>query len=123
MSSEDPFRASLDGTMRARLTVQKGRRPAPGVDPRVDTLIGMVLSLTSEVAVLRERLDAHERLAASGTFTGPEAVDAYVPDGAAETARAAQRQRLLAKVCRPLIAESMTEAAATSAKDDPADPE
>jgi hypothetical protein len=111
MSSNDPFRASLDGTMRERLAVHKGRREAPGVDPRVDTLIGMVLSLTSEVAVLRERLDAHERLAATGGFTGPEAVDAYEPDEAVEAARAAQRQRLLAKVCRPLLAESANEAA------------
>jgi hypothetical protein len=111
MSSQDPFRASLDPAMRERLTVHKGRREAPGVDPRVDTLIGMVLSLTSEVAVLRERLDAHERLAAAGAFSGPEAVDGYVPDAAAEAARAAQRQRLLAKVCRPLLAESSNEVA------------
>ena len=47
MNSPDTFRASLDHAMLERLTVHKGRRPAPGVDPRVDTLIGMVLSLTS----------------------------------------------------------------------------
>jgi hypothetical protein len=99
--------------MRERLAVHKGRRTVPGVDPRVDTLLGMVLSLTSEVAVLRERLDAHERLAAAGGFTGPDAVDAYVPDAAAEEARAAQRQRLLAKVCRPLVAESAHQAPQT----------
>jgi hypothetical protein len=111
MNSQDPFRASLDPAMRERLTVHKGRREAPGVDTRVDTLIGMVLSLTSEVAVLRERIDAHERLAAAGAFNGPEAVDSYLPDAAAEAARAAQRQRLLAKVCRPLLAESTNEVA------------
>jgi hypothetical protein len=71
----------------------------------------MVFALTSEVAVLRERLDAHERLAAANAFTGPEAVDAYVPDESAQQARAAQRERLIAKVSRPLVAEGLAEAA------------
>lgn len=92
-----------------RFRVQKGRRAVPG-DPRIDTLLNMVLSLTSEVAVLRERLDAHERLAAAGQPASPEAIEAFVPDEAATRARAAQRQRLIAKVCRPLVAEAATEA-------------
>jgi hypothetical protein len=92
-----------------RFRVQKGRRAVPG-DPRIDTLLNMVLSLTSEVAVLRERLDVHERLAAAGQVATPEAIEAFEPDEAAVKARAAQRQRLIAKVCRPLVAEAATEA-------------
>ena len=93
-----------------RLRVQKGRRTVPG-DPRIDTLLNMVMSLTSEVAVLRDRVDAHERLAAAGVVPASDTVDAYDPDEAALKARAAQRQRLIAKVCRPLVAEGAAEAA------------
>lgn len=87
-----------------RHRVHKGRRRVPGADPRVDTLLGMVMALTSEVAVLRERLDAHERLAQAGAAPTPGAVDDYVPDEDAQRARALGRQRLIDKVCRPLIA-------------------
>jgi len=87
-----------------RLRVHKGRREAPGVDPRVDTLLGMVMALTSEVAILRDRLDAHERLHAGQQPVTPESVDDFVPDEAAQKARAARRTRLIEKVCRPLLA-------------------
>lgn len=94
-----------------RHRVHKGRRPAPGPDERVDTLLGMVMALTSEVAVLRERLDAHERLAAAGQSATPANVDAYDPDEAAQQQRAAARQRIIDKVCRPLIAAGGSESA------------
>jgi len=85
--------------------IHKGRRAVPG-DPRIDALINMVLSLTSEVAVLRERLDAHERLAEAGVPASPAAVDAYTPDPPVQQARSAQRERLINKVCRALVAEN-----------------
>ncbi len=68
-----------------RHKLHKGRREVPGADPRVDTPLGMVMALTSEVSVLRERLDAHERLGA------------------------AMRQRIIDKVCRPMLAADNTE--------------
>ena len=87
-----------------RYRIHKNRIEVPGVDPRVDTLMGMVLQLMSEVAVLRERVDAHERLGAAKQAVTPESVDDYVPDEAALKARAAVRQRMIEKVCRPMIA-------------------
>lgn len=81
----------------------KGRRPAPG-DERIDALLGALMALTSEVAVLRERLDAHERIAARGEVATPEAVDSFLPDDETTASRANQRKRLIDKVCRPLIA-------------------
>lgn len=93
-----------------RYRVHKGRRTVPGPDPRVDTLLGMVMALTSEVAVLRERLDAHERLSLNGAAATPQAVDDFVPDETALRQRAAARQRLLDKVCRPLLAAASTAA-------------
>jgi hypothetical protein len=87
-----------------RHRLHKGRRPVPGPDPRVDTLLGMVMALTSEIAVLRDRLDAHERLAGSGQSPTPQAVDDYLPDEAVQRERDARRKRLIDKVCRPLVA-------------------
>jgi hypothetical protein len=92
-----------------RHRIHKGRRPAPGPDERVDTLLGMVMALTSEVAVLRERLDAHERLAAAGQAATPANVDAYDPDEGVQQQRAAARKRIIEKVCRPLIAAGGSE--------------
>lgn len=87
-----------------RHKLHKGRREVPGADPRVDTLLGMVMALTSEVSVLRERLDAHERLGAASQPVTPEMVDNYVPDETVGKARAAMRQRIIDKVCRPMQA-------------------
>lgn len=87
-----------------RHRVHKGRRAVPGPDPRVDTLLGMVMALTSELAVLRDRLDAHERLAANGQAPTPQAVDEYSPDESVQRERDVRRQRLIDKVCRPLVA-------------------
>jgi hypothetical protein len=95
-------RATPTGDRRYR--IHKSRIEVPGVDPRVDTLLGMVMQLMSEVSVLRERVDAHERLAAAKQAPTPEAVDDYVPDETAVKARAAVRQRMIEKVCRPLLA-------------------
>ncbi|MCB1623565.1 MAG: hypothetical protein KDI32_03180 [Pseudomonadales bacterium] len=97
---------SASGT---RHRIQKGRRAVPGSDPRIDTLLNMLMALTSEVAILRERLDAHERLAALRQFTGPDAVDAYQPDEEAQETRARLRERLIAKVCRPLVADGVVD--------------
>lgn len=108
-----------NGATVLRYRVHKGRRTAPGVDPRVDTLLGMVMALTSEVAVLRDRLDTHERLGAEQKPVTPASVDDYVPDEATGKARAAQRQRLIEKVCRPLMAADSTD----PGKDKGADPE
>jgi hypothetical protein len=86
------------------IQVHKGRRIVPGPDPRVDTLLGMVMALTSEVSVLRERLETHESLSGNGQQIDHASIDSYEPSSAEEERRQQQRQRLLEKVCRPLIA-------------------
>lgn len=106
MTENDNFQDQLTPEMKSRLTVAKGRRHGPGSDPRIDTLMNMLMALMSEVSTLRERVDAHERLQADGKFTGPESVDDYSPDEAVEKVRGSLRQRLIAKVCRPLLAEA-----------------
>ncbi len=92
------------------IQVHKGRRIVPGPDPRVDTLLGMVMALTSEVAVLRERLEAHESLSGTGKPIDHASVDEYEPTPEDEARRQTQRQRLLEKVCRPLVASGHQDA-------------
>ena len=95
---------------RAHTKSHRRRELVPGPDPRVDTLLGMVMALTSEVAVLRERIDAHESLAGSGKVPDTDNVDQYSPTEAEEARRKQHRDRLIDKVCRPLIASGQQDA-------------
>ncbi len=93
------------------------RTPLPRTPNRLDEIDGsrefdeqvlaMIVALTSEVTVLRARLDAAERLLAKSGALPTGSVDEYDPDEEAEAQRNAQRKRILDKVFRPL-----TEAAA-----------
>lgn len=70
-------------------------------DPVQETLLSMVMALTAELSVVRERLDAHERLLhGAGLPVGPADVDAFVPDAQAREYRQATRQRILRHVMR-----------------------
>lgn len=73
------------------------RLDVPGQSPAEDRLLAMIAALTSEMAVLRERLDTVERLV--GVH---DAVEDYIADEAATKDRDANRQRLIAKIFRPL---------------------
>lgn len=72
-------------------------------DPVQETLLSMVMALTGELSVLRERLDAHERLlAAQGLPLAPEDVDGFTPDAGSRDYRQAVRRRLLNHVMRAI---------------------
>ncbi len=62
----------------------------------------MILALTSEITVLRARLDACERLLVANGTLAPGSVDAFDPDPAAQAERDEQRGRILDKVLRPM---------------------
>lgn len=90
------------------------RRPIPGEDPAIARLMAMVAALTSELTIVRERLDTVERLAEqAGVFTQDQ-VEAYAPTPDASAARDALRQRQIAKVFRPLKDDAEREAAAAA---------
>lgn len=95
MTSPEPTRTPLPRT-------PKRLDPIPGRDPRDEQLLGMIVALTSEVTVLRARLDACERLLVASGALGEGAVDHYSPDPAAQAAREALRARTIAKVMRPM---------------------
>jgi len=90
---------------RPRQRVAKGRRPFFMKDPDVDRLLAMVMALTGEVAVLRDRLDTHERLAQAGVVATPENIEEFEVDTETEDAREAARAAMLGRVFRILSIE------------------
>ncbi len=94
----------------------KGKRPQFHDDPAVDRVLSIVMTLAGEVSVLRERLDAHERLAAKRNLYGPEDVDSFIPDEGAERARNKWREAFLRRVFRAV--EQDIEALAPSGVED-----
>jgi hypothetical protein len=86
------------------------RRPIPDEDPVTARLMAMVAALTSELSILRERLDTVERLAEqAGLFTQAE-IEAYAPGTEAAAARDALRRRGIQKVFKPLLDDAEREA-------------
>ena len=83
----------------------KGARPYFHDDPAVDKLLAMLMGLTGEVSVLRDRLDTVERLAAERNLFTQDEIENYQPDEEALRARAARREALLSEVTRIIQAE------------------
>ena len=90
---------------------QAARQSAPAAgdhtvflpDPVQETLLSMVMALTGELSVLRERLDAHERLLGeAGLPLAPAQVDQFVPDAEAREYRHGVRKRILRHVMRAI---------------------
>ena len=78
----------------------KGNRPTFFDDPQIDKVVGIVMALTGEVSVLRERIDTIERIAAAkGLFTRDD-IEAYRPDEAVAAARDAWRAEYIERVLR-----------------------
>ena len=85
--------------------VPKGERPTFFPDPAIDRLWWVMLAMLGEVSTLRDRLDAHERLAARrGLYTSAE-VDAFEPTAAEAQARTAEREALLERTLRSITIE------------------
>ena len=80
--------------------VAKGKRPQYFSDPAIDKLHAIVMTLVGEVCVLRERLDAVERLLDAGGTLSRETVDNYVPDDAADAERRREREAYIARILR-----------------------
>lgn len=63
-----------------------------------DRALQIATALSAEVAVLRERLEIVERLAAGRGLFGPDDVDAYRPDPAIQAGFVAKRRAFLERV-------------------------
>ena len=76
--------------------------PIPGRAARDEQTMAMILALTSELAILRTRLDTCERLLTAADILAPDAIETFTPNAAAEAEREGLRTRIIAKVMRPL---------------------
>ena len=83
----------------------KGKRPVYFDDPQIDKLLAMVMALTGEVSVLRERLDTMERLLQAKGIVSISELEAYQPDEQVESERQQWRQEYIARVLRVLQEE------------------
>ncbi len=69
-------------------------------DAGIDDLTEMVLALSAEVCILRDRIDTHERLADLGKPLTLENTEDFEPDQEVMAFRSEQRQKVIAKVLR-----------------------
>lgn len=81
----------------------RGKAPQFHDDPAVDRLWAVVTALAGEVATLRDRLDAHERLAEkTGAYSRAD-VDAYEPTPEIDAERGKWREAYLSRVYRVML--------------------
>lgn len=83
----------------------KGVRPYFFEDPAVDKLLAMLMALSGEVSVMRDRLDTVERLAEErGLFTRQD-IENYEPTDKVLSERAVRREEFLNEITRIIQAE------------------
>lgn len=95
----------------------RNTRPAFHDQAAIDRLIAMVLALTGEVSVLRDRVATLEALGQKSGWLAPGAVDGYVPELPERQQRERTREQLLAHVTRPMRQEVEGLAASDYARD------
>jgi hypothetical protein len=83
----------------------KGKRPVYFEDSQVDKLLVIVMALTGEVSVLRERLDTLERLLETKGILSISEIEAYQPDDLVAKEREQWRADYIARVLRVLQEE------------------
>ena len=76
----------------------KGQRPQNFSDPAIEKVLGIALSLASEVSVLRDRLDTIERLIENQGVFPRSAIERYEPSREEKAERAARRVEYLDRV-------------------------
>ena len=83
----------------------KGRNPHFFNDANIDRLLTMVMELASEVSVMRDRLDTHERLSAKhGVYTEDD-VENFSPSEEEAVAREEWRGKFLDRILNALYTE------------------
>lgn len=90
----------------------KGSQPVVLETATQDALAGLVLALLGEVVVLKDRLDANERLLKAAGLHGPADIDTFAPDAEARAYRAGYRQGIYERVLGTARDKLMPEALA-----------
>ena len=78
------------------------RKDIPGDGPAAPDLLAMVVALTGELVVARERIDTLERLIEAAGVLSREDVDAFQAPQVAAEERRLIRKRIMDKTFRPL---------------------
>jgi len=78
----------------------KGRKPQYFADPATDKLLSMVLALTQELSVARDRIDTLERLLAREGVLAAQTVEDYLPTAEEASERGERRAAMLRRVFR-----------------------
>ncbi len=80
--------------------VAKGRKPQYFADPATDKLLSMVLALTQELSVARDRIDTLERLLDRAGVLDAQVVENYLPTVEEAAARSTLRAAMIRRVFR-----------------------
>jgi len=80
--------------------VSKGPRDSYFSDPAIDKLHTMLMITIQELAVARDRIDSLERLLESSAVIKPDAVDNFVLDEKARTARSSRQSLMIKRIFR-----------------------
>jgi len=78
----------------------KGRKPQYFADPATDKLLSMVLALTQELSVARDRIDTLERLLDRAGVLAAQSVEDYLPTAEEAVERGERRAGMLRRVFR-----------------------
>lgn len=96
----------------------KRRLPIKGFSDTEEALLQMVITLTSQVSVMRERLDTVESLLEAGGSFSRDAIEHFVPDTDDLARRDALRSAIVAKVMQPIAAGLEADIAQQEKSDD-----
>ena len=86
----------------------RGKRPWFLDDPAVEKVLSITMSVATELAVARERIDTLERLLAERGIVSRDDIEAYQPDEDAMAFRGQWHQEFLARLFRIIQQELET---------------
>ena len=85
--------------------VAKGKKPIYLDERSIDNLMAMIMTLTQEISVLRDRLDTIEKLLVTKKAITLEDIETFEPDDDLAEERRDRRQMLLKRVLLPIDKE------------------
>ena len=85
--------------------VAKGKKPIYLDERSIDNLMAMIMNLTQEISVLRDRLDTIEKLLVNKKAITLDDIETFEPDDDLVEERRDRRQMLLKRVLLPIDKE------------------
>ena len=82
--------------------VAKGKKPKYLDDDSIDNLMAMIMTLTQEISVLRDRIDTFEQILDEKNLISEDEFDEFIPSDVLETIRKNRRHQLLERVLLPI---------------------